>query len=186
MNLINFLENTLAGEIRSIQNYGHHYLSFSLISQSIELLGALIDEFDIDEDFKSKARFNNAIKSLFIQKYHPYADDSNDYNLYKNLRCGVLHICVPKRKIEFSERNEPRVKSFEFKHLNKYKFRTETEERLLLVAEDFHEDFTYAVQKIVTLIKNNTLFSTFPSLHNASQSKKEILTLQKQFLRTSL
>ena len=80
----------------------HKYLSFGVVSQGIEVLGACLDEheFDCKKRGVSSSRFNIALKELFSEKYHEFgfvADRKK--SLYQNLRCGLLNNLLPKKSI---------------------------------------------------------------------------------------
>ena len=170
-NLDSFVKQVLIKEIKLIQQkHGHHYLSFSLISQGIEFLGACLDNkfFHInskkekddserklsDNDRKiSQRRFQNAIKRLFPTKYKGYAEKGNEYNLYENLRCGLLHVLLPKNKLELIQYSE--AKKYKLKHLEKVNIRGS--ERLVLVSEVLFEDFEKACEKLLEMNEKNQL-----------------------------
>ncbi|CAA6814475.1 MAG: Unknown protein [uncultured Aureispira sp.] len=154
-NLKSFIEDVLISEIKIIQQtHGHHYLSFSLISQGIEFLGACLDDKELNAPSQSSKRFERAIKDLFPNKYRAFNNQGTPFNLYKNLRCGLLHICIPKNKIELTQRAEGKN---EYKHLTKSKVREEGEERLILVSEDLFYDFEKACRKVIAKYENNEL-----------------------------
>jgi len=103
MNVKSFIQGLLIEEIKSIQQKeGHHYLSFGLIAQGIEFLGACLDSNEFFVERKSNQRFNRAIMELFPSKYHKYVNDKKGqrFDLYENLRCGLLHIILPKADID--------------------------------------------------------------------------------------
>ncbi len=147
-----FINHTLISEIKSIQQNDHHYLSFSLISQGIEFLGACIDNKDWGVLDESRNRFKLAINDLFPSGYQPYNDDNSSYFLYRNLRCGLIHRMLPKSSLELIQK----------KDINKYGKHLEIKiirnrKRLILVSEDLFEDFEKAARKVIRKIDNREI-----------------------------
>lgn len=185
MNIVEFINQVLIEEIRQIQQQEKHtYLSFGLISQGIELLGSLIDEHEInlDRSGESANRFNAALIEFFGSDYSSYANKTDDFNLFKNLRCGMLHIVIPTNKLALGERKHDYNKH---KHLEKYRDHAGNE-RLFLTAEDFYEDFRCACKKVIDIISDKSIFTKYQKLGIASTVKKEIIELKRDFLNTSL
>jgi len=152
INVKNFINHILINEIKSIQQNNHHYLSFGLISQGIEFLGACIDNHYWGERYESKNRFRLAIKDLFPSMYHPFNDENSNFFLYNNLRCGLLHIMLPKSSLELIQRNEiPKYgKHLEIKIIRNIK-------RLILVSQDLFEDFEKAAKEVIRRIDNEEI-----------------------------
>ncbi|PJZ43776.1 hypothetical protein [Leptospira brenneri] len=186
MNLIELIDQLILNEIKAIQKTGHAYLSFGLISQSIEFLGSIIDEFEFNEKGKSKNRFNNLINEFFDVKYHIYTDPTNPYNLYENLRCGLLHVMTPKAKLALTEISKPKVINGELKHLELNKFHGEADDRLVLVAETFYEDLEKASKEIIKIIQDKSIFQKFPVLNTVSTIKKDKINLISKALNVNL
>jgi hypothetical protein len=186
MNLTKFIDHVLIKEINQIQNeHGQHkYLSFGLISQGIELLGSLGDkeEFNMDRLGESANRFNRGLNDFFGTEYHLYTDKNNDHYLYKNLRCGLLHIVVPKNKIALGEIAKDKGT---YEHLNIYEF-ADGSRRLVLIAETFYLDFKKACEQAIEIINDGTVMTKYPDLSNASSTKREIIALTRDFLNTTL
>lgn len=154
MTVIEFIENILIEEIYDIQRNGnHHYLSFGLISQGIEFLGACLDEEEFHKAGLSRNRFRKAIKDLFPIEYQTFNDKNNPFDLYTNLRCGVLHIVLPKINLELIQKNE--IPRFNASHLEFSSLRGN--KRLILVSQDFYDDFRKAGEKVIEKIKNGEL-----------------------------
>jgi len=179
MNIIEFIYKVLIEEIRQIQQGERHaYLSFGLISQGIELLGSLIDKDDFNTKNLSGKRFNAALKEFFGREYHKYATDRDDFNLYANLRCGMLHVLFPQKKLLLGERKFDQHK---YKHLEKYIY-DDDNERLFLMAEDFYEDFRCACKKVIDIINDKSIFTKYPDLVKGSTIKKEIIELKRNLI----
>lgn len=143
MTIQQFLKKVLIEEVKSIQdNGGHYYLSFGIIAQGIELLGACLDDKSIDQQGLSQKRFEKCILDLFPTQYHPHAID-----LYKKLRCGLLHTFIPNVGVELIESKDVAKIGG---HLLKRKIRLgDSHESLIVVAENFYEDLSAATRKII-------------------------------------
>lgn len=153
MTVIDFIEIALIKEIKSIQQEGHHYLSFALIAQGIEFLGACIDSNKFFRTGKSRERFNNAILKLFPTSYHHYVkEEGQPYDLYDNLRCGLLHVLLPQNDIELIQESE--IEKFG-KHLEIKEIRKK--QRLLLVSQDLMDDFEDACKNVINKIRNKKI-----------------------------
>ena len=140
MTITQFLQATLISGIGDIVCAGGHYHAFSLIAQGIELLGACLDELPIHHKGSSCKRFRAAIQELFPTEYHAFNDKGNPYDLYSNLRCGLLHVVMPKNNLELIQRAE--LGNFPEGHLGFGHQRGN--KRLILVSEDFYGDFEQA------------------------------------------
>lgn len=149
-----FIENILIQEIWDIQRVrNHHYLSFGLISQGIEFLGACLDQEDFHKQGLGSTRFREAISQLFPQDYHPFNKKNTSFDLYTNLRCGLLHIFLPKPNLELIQQAE--LPAFDCSHLE-FSF-LRGNKRLLLVSEVFLDDFVNACGIVVQKIEQGAL-----------------------------
>lgn len=200
-----FIRGVLITEIGDIVDR-HKYLSFGVISQGIELLGACLDEheFDCRKYGISSERFNLALKELFPEKYHEFGFSADrQKSLYSNLRCGLLHNLVPKRGIGLTEEKSTPAHL----HLN-IGTSEDGNRRYLLVAEELFRDFVNACEKMIQLIDSKQiierkevklLHSKIIQLYkktkrinkeeNELQSKihkYEVLTQQIDFLNTNM
>jgi hypothetical protein len=154
LTLKDFVKKVLIGEIKTIQQtYGHHYLSFGLIAQGIELLGACLDNKDFHKNGTSGDRFRDAIDKLFPDKYKIFNNKTSDYDLYKNLRCGLLHVVLPGSFIELIQESEK--EKFNAGHLDIKQIRGK--DRLILVSQDLFSDFENACNEIVNRIDLGTI-----------------------------
>ncbi len=67
MEILDFIQKVLIDEFKEIQqDEGHHYLSFSLICQGIEFLGACLDSEPFSAKGLGAPRFRRAIYDLFL------------------------------------------------------------------------------------------------------------------------
>ena len=144
MNTRDFLENKLLKEIQRLQNNGFYYLSYIVISQAIEFIGAFLDSKPIRARGQSKRRFRNALSQLFSGRYELL--NSNDF-LYDKLRSHITHSIFPSTWLFLTSRKE----NPDLKHLSKYNG------KLVFIAEDFFEDFSKACLRLISLIENGDL-----------------------------
>lgn len=156
MNLAQFIQGPIVTGIGELQEHGGHYLSFSLIAQGIELLGACLDEvpFHAHKPGLPSSRFRNAIETLFPHAYQPF-NTGRQYDLYKNLRCGLLHVALPSRNLEVIKREDIELLDFDCGHLG-FDYRRGNK-RLVLVSEDFYEDFRQAALEVIRRIEAGEL-----------------------------
>lgn len=154
LTLKQFIDKVLIKEIKSIQQtHGHHYLSFGLIAQGIELLGACLDNKKIHKKGASGDRFRKAIDELFPASYKPYNDKTSNYDLYTNLRCGLLHVVIPGSFIELLQ--EAEKPAYDAEHLEIKNIKGKN--RLILVSQELYQDFERACNEIIKRIDSGTI-----------------------------
>ena len=173
MNVIEFIDQVLLSEIKDITQH-HAYLGFGLIAGGIEFLGALSDSYDFDEPNNSADRFNKAITSFFDSRYHPYADRENLFYLYKNLRCGMLHVIIPQNVLVLGDQNDK-----DKEHLKKCIFGGT--ERLFLRVEEFYDDFEKACNTVKGAIRDKSILDN-ADVRRSSDKKRNILALKNHLL----
>lgn len=150
MTTTEFIENVLIREVKAIQQeHGHHYISFGLISQGIEFLGACLDNHPFNAEKRSSKRFNRCIRELFPAEYHRFVNKSSKkpFDLYGNLRCGLLHVFIPGPDLEIIQ--EAEVNDYG-KHLEVKNFNGK--ERLILVSQRLMTDFENACNQVISKI----------------------------------
>jgi len=126
-----FIEKELLPTIESLAE-SHPYSAFVLMAAGTEFLGKAMRK-DAPWDDKSnhgREDFNAAIEKLFPPIYKQY---DNDFNLYDKLRCGLLHIMLPKDGIMLHQKG---------KHL-------EEEKKLHLSCQAYLDDFKSASQALL-------------------------------------
>ena len=132
------------------------YLSFIVMSSAIEFLGACLDNKDFNVEDRVRIRFEGSIKSLrSFSSYKGYLyNGGKGYDLYKELRCGMIHNALPMSKIELIQRAE--IKSG-IAHLREYNFNRKTNPtRLVLVCEDLYDDIKAAATETIGELKKMT------------------------------
>jgi len=155
MRISDFIQKVLIEEFRKIeQDEGHHYISISLICQGIEFLGACLDSEPFSAKGQSAARFRRAIYELFPASYRPYNQGTGRaFDLYENLRCGLLHVILPDSPIEVIQQSEK--EKFDVNHLEVKEIRGR--DRLVLVSEDLFDDYEKACKEIIVRIHHGRL-----------------------------
>jgi len=155
MRILDFVQKVLIEEFREIQqDEGHHYISFSLICQGIEFLGACLDSEPFSAKGLSAARFRRAIYDLFPTSYRKFNQGSGrPFDLYENLRCGLHHAILPESPTELIQQSEK--EKFDVSHLEVKEIRGI--DRLVLVSEDLFDDYEKACKEIITRIRSSRL-----------------------------
>jgi len=151
-----FIDTVIIRDIGRVIDAGCAYLAFGLIAKGIETLGAILDEKSINDSNLSEARFRKAINELFSaqgSKYPKFAAAESVYDLYKNLRCGMVHSLIPGGLILFTHKIETDKSGL--KHLT-----ISENNQLVLVVEDLYDDFVKACIKC----KNKLPKKTHPKL----------------------
>jgi hypothetical protein len=155
MKVLGFIQKVLIDELREVQQEeGHDYISFTLICQGIEFLGACLDSEPFSAKGLGAARFRRAICDLFPTSYHPFNQGSGKlFDLYENLRCSLLRAILPGLRFELIRRSEK--EKFNANHLEIKEIRGI--DRLVLVSEDLFDDYEEACQKIIARIRDGRL-----------------------------
>jgi hypothetical protein len=155
MRILDFIQKVLIDEFREIgQDKGHPYISFSLICQGIEFLGACLDSEPFSAKGLSAPRFRRAIYDLFPTSYRKFNQGTGKpFDLYENLRCGLIHVVLPGSRLELIRRIEKA--KFSANHLEVKEIRGI--DRLVLVLEDLFEDYERACQEIIARISDGRL-----------------------------
>ncbi len=157
MRISDFIQKVLIDELKEIQqDEGHPYISFSLICQGIEFLGACLDSEPFSAKGLSAPRFRRAIYNLFPTSYRKFNQGTGKpLDLYENLRCSLVHALLPGSQLELIRRAE-KVK-LNVGHLEVREIRGFN--RLVLVSEDLFEDYERACREIIARISDGRLRS---------------------------
>ncbi len=155
MRILDFIQKVLIEEFREIQqDECHHYISFSLICQGIEFLGACLDSEPFSAKGQSAARFRRAVYDLFPASYRPFNQGTGrPFDLYENLRCGLQHVILPESPIELIRQSEKG--KFDVNHLEVKEIRGK--DRLILVSEGLFDDYEKACKEIIARITDGRL-----------------------------
>jgi hypothetical protein len=155
MKILDFIQKVLIDEFKEIQqDEGHHYISFNLICQGIEFLGACLDSEPFSAKGLNAPRFRRAIYDLFPTNYRQFNQGSGKpFDLYENLRCGLLQVILPGSRLELLRRCEEA--KFNAHHLEIKEIRDIN--RLVLVLEDLFDDYERACKEIIARISDGRL-----------------------------
>ncbi len=155
MRILDFIQKVLIDEFKEIQqDEGHPYISFSLICQGIEFLGACLDSEPFSAKGLSAPRFRRAIYDLFPTSYRKFNQGTGKpFDLYENLRCGLIHVILPGSRLELIRRTEKA--KFSANHLEVKEI--QGIDRLVLVSEDLFEDYERACEEIIARISDGRL-----------------------------
>jgi len=155
MDILGFIQNVLISEFKEIlQNEEHYYISFNLLCQGIEFLGACLDSDAFSSKGLSASRFRRAIYDLFPTSYHPFNQGSGKpFDLYENLRCSLWQVILPGSRLELIRRSEEA--KLNAHHLEVKEIRCIN--RLVLVLEDLFDDYEKACKEIISRIGEGRL-----------------------------
>lgn len=155
MKILNFIQKVLIETFEEIQHEeGHRNISFSLICQGIEFLGACLDSEPFSAKGLNAPRFRRAIYDLFPTSYRPFNQGSGKpFDMYENLRCSLFQSILQESRLELIQRcGEAELDAH---HLQI----TEIQgiPRLVLVLEDLFDDYASACKEIIARITDGRL-----------------------------
>lgn len=136
----NFVESIIKGELKQIIDSNALFMKYVLLGQTIEVLGALLDNKPMKAKGQSAKRFNHAINSLFGGEYRVH---NSNYFLYDKLRNQMTHSFIPGGDIELYNNRTQTTKQ----HLSK------ENGVLVMIADDFYNDIVKACDRLLYLIK---------------------------------
>lgn len=135
------------------------YLAVINITAGIEHLGACEDTLPFDTPGTAGDRFRLGV-SAYLGKinpaYLPYNIKDDAQELYKHLRCGLLHILKPKGSV-FGILGRSDAVEAGYKHLQY----VPSVDKVLIVVEDFYDDFKEACELMISQLpsKNGSKFT---------------------------
>ena len=132
-----FIQKVFMEEIsKMIDNRSYHF-AFVIMSQALETLGSFLDTKPLKARDQSRLRFSRAINRLMPLKY---AKLNDNHVLYDQLRASLAHTFMSSRHIFLTSRSNEETGN---KHLEKIN------DKLVLVAEDFYDDFKKACNRLI-------------------------------------
>lgn len=140
-----FINKFFIEEIKRLQKEEFYYFSFILIGQAIEALGGLMDNKPLKAKGQSFKRFTKSINVLMPPKYRLV---NRDNVLYDKLRNQMTHSFIPSNALLLITRE---------KNINNYNHLDTIDKKLVLIAEDFHEDIVTACNKLFYLLDNDKI-----------------------------
>jgi len=140
-----YIENV--GEI--LNKHKYHYISFGLLGTGIEFLGKCINQTENPTWHENtrglgKRNFDLVLTDL-MTRYSAYKDS---YKLCDSLRNGMAHAFQPKNKIELTHKVEADDRGWIDLTIN-------SNDRLVIVAENFYDDFKTACLEVIRRIEAN-------------------------------
>lgn len=132
-----FIQRIFIEETGRLVETGFYHFAFVIMSQGLETLGSFLDTKPLKAREQSKLRFSHAINRL-MPKY--YAAFNNNHVLYDQLRASLAHTFTVSRKVFLTSKSNS---EFAKKHLQ------EVDGKLVLVVENFYEDFKKACIRLV-------------------------------------
>ncbi len=150
MKVSDFIQDVLIDRFKEIQQTEkNHYISFSLICQGIEFLGACLDSDPFASKGLGAPRFRRALHDLFPAAYHRFNQGSGKpFDLYEGLRPSLMHPILPGSPLELIRRSE--TEGFHATHLEVKEVRGAR--RLVLVLEDLFDDYEKACREVISRI----------------------------------
>ena len=145
---ISFLRYEILANLRKTIDAGMCNFSFVLMAQSIEIMGAYLDNKPMRASNQSLKRFCLAIEKLFPNEY--YKANYKAF-LYKQLRSCMVHMFLPTDKLDL------RLSDDRNKHLKTLSG------RLIINSENLYIDCEAAINKIIYNIENNKIKLKFIS-----------------------
>ena len=154
-----FIDTVIVRDIKSVIEAGAGYLSFALMAQAIEYLGALLDERQFIDPAPgvSSDRFALAIDGLFKPiniDYFRYNKANSEFYLYEHLRCGMAHILRPNNRVVFTGKAD--AGRLGLRHLTEFQPEGNAAPQLLLVVEDLYDDLAAACERAKRDMKRKT------------------------------
>jgi hypothetical protein len=122
---------------------GSVHLKFAMMMLIVEYLGTLLDRQHSKATGRSEVRFNTAIKRLFPTRYHHFTKPASAPNLFRDLRCPMIHRFETNPGIRLSSKYI--VEDQGLSHLSYDK-----NGNLVLIAEIFFPDLKNAADRLIS------------------------------------
>ncbi|HAF30161.1 MAG TPA: hypothetical protein DCG75_14060 [Bacteroidales bacterium] len=132
-----FIQKVFIDEIGRLVEAGFYHFAFVIMAQGLETLGSFLDSKPLKAREQSKLRFSHAINRLMPKQY---AGLNNNHRLYDQLRASLAHTFTVSLQIYLTSKSDPVLGK---NHLQ------EIDSKLILVAEDFYEDFKKACERLM-------------------------------------
>ena len=132
-----FIQKVFIDETGRLVDAGFYHFAFVIIAQGLEVLGGFLDTKPLKAREQSKLRFSHAINRLMPKEYSKF---NNNHRLYDQLRASLAHTFTASRSLLLTSNNDAK---FGKKHLQ------ETDKKVILVAENFYNDFKKACLRLM-------------------------------------
>ena len=132
-----FIQKVFIDETGRLVDAGFYHFAFVIMAQGLEVLGGFLDTKPLKAREQSKLRFSHAINRLMPKEYSKFNDN---HRLYDQLRASLAHTFTASRSLLLTSNNDAK---FGKKHLQ------ETDKKVILVAENFYNDFKKACLRLM-------------------------------------
>jgi hypothetical protein len=132
-----FIQKVFIEETGRLVDAGFYHFAFVIMTQGLETLGSFLDSKPLKAREQSKLRFSHAINRLMPKEYSKL---NNNHKLYDQLRASLAHTFTASRQTYLTSKANPELGK---KHLQ------EIDGKLILVVEDFVEDFKKACDRLL-------------------------------------
>jgi len=130
-----FLRGTIVEDVKLLIDNNRYYSALIILSQTIETLGAFMDNKPFRAKMQSKKRFSLALKYFFPKSYKRA---NNNFFLYNKLRNQIAHILVPSTLINIIEYTNDN-----YEHMTSNK-----EDVLYISVNSFYNDVVKAIDML--------------------------------------
>jgi len=130
-----FLRKTIVDDVKFLIDNKKYYSALVILSQTIETLGAFMDNKPFRAKMQSKKRFGLALRFLFPRNYKRA---NNDFFLYSKLRNQIAHILIPSTLINI----------IEYTGVNNEHMTSNKNGILFISVNQFHKDVELAINRL--------------------------------------
>lgn len=131
-----FIQRVFIDDVKKMMDSDLYHLAFVVMAQGIETLGSFLDSKPLKAKDQSKLRFSHAINKLMPKEYRSLNDN---HKLYDQLRASLAHTFTTSRHIILTSTSNSEFRKLHLKY---------SDEKLVLVAEKFYEDFKKACLRL--------------------------------------
>lgn len=132
-----FIQKVFISDVERLINAELYHFAFVVMAQGLEVLGSFLDSKPLKAKEQSKLRFSHAINRLMPKEY---AKLNNNHRLYDQLRASLAHTFTSGRHLFLTYKNKSELGN---KHLDN------VNDKLVLVAEEFYNDFKKACLRLL-------------------------------------
>jgi DNA-directed RNA polymerase subunit RPC12/RpoP len=124
-----FIEKFVLPDLQKMIELQLHYYAFGIMCQTIEVMGSIFDQKDLDDYGAAETRFDNAITKLFRDK--SYREKQKLF--YSVLRGPLIHQLRPGTNLFLSSEKKDKIE-------RKHHLQVDSAGRTVLVVEQFYAD----------------------------------------------
>ncbi len=146
--IVDFLRKNVISDVGFLLENKRYYSALIILSQSIETLGAFLDNKPFRASLQSKKRFSLSLKMLFPSNYKKA---NNNFFLYDKLRNHIAHMLIPSSYINITEYSKTSEKNLS----------TNANGSINISVIEFYNDVVVAINKLETLIYKGEIKEKF-------------------------